>query len=151
MKNNQFLELRISDLIYMVSCCKSIILYFFILSISITFIINLVNAKEVVTTINLGPKSGNGQDPVAVTVNPTTNRVYVINNKSDNVSVIDGNTNQITNTITVGDSPSKVGINPITNRIYVANSDNISIINGETNQVIDTIIIGDSLIRDRSQ
>ena len=54
-------------------------------------------------------------------VNPTTNRIYVANETSNNVSVIDGATNTVVATVTVGVAPSGVAVNPTTNRIYVAN------------------------------
>ncbi|MEW6232559.1 MAG: kelch repeat-containing protein, partial [Chloroflexota bacterium] len=85
-----------------------------------------------------------GTRPVAVAVNPTTNRIYVTNEGSDNVSVIDGATNQVVATVTVGIGPFGVGVNPATNRIYVANrgSDNVSVIDGNTNQVVATVTVG---------
>lgn len=112
----------------------------------LTFAIRPVTAIEVVTTINLGPESGSGLGPESVGVNPTTNLIYVANSDSGNVSVIDGKTNEVINTITVEDFSNGVGINPITNRIYIANggSDNVSVIDGSTNQVIDTVTVGDS-------
>ena len=54
-------------------------------------------------------------------VNPVTNKIYVANQSSDNVTVIDGATNATT-TVPPGRSPCAVAVNPVTNKIYVANS-----------------------------
>jgi len=69
----------------------------------------------------------------------------VANNHSDNVSVIDGETNTVTATVPVGHKPIGVAVNPGTNRIYVANnhSDNVSVIDGETDTVTATVPAGD--------
>lgn len=61
-----------------------------------------------------------GKEPVAVAVNPKTNKIYVANKKSDNVTIIDGRTNKVTGTVKVGLEPNAVRINPNTNKIYVA-------------------------------
>lgn len=74
-------------------------------------------------------------------MNPITNRIYVTNQGSDNVSVIDGFFNVVIATIKVGVSPERVDVNPTTNRIHVTNavSNNVSVINGITNTVIATL------------
>jgi YVTN family beta-propeller protein len=77
-------------------------------------------------------------------VNETTNRVYVTNEESDNVSVIDGSNNRVIATVPVGGSPVDVDVNSLTNRIYVANSDsdNVSVIDGISNTVIAVVTVG---------
>ena len=54
-------------------------------------------------------------------VNPNTNRIYVTNWDSNNVSVIDGASNTVVATVAVGNHPDGVAVNPNTNLIYVAN------------------------------
>ncbi len=103
---------------------------------------NNIAAPTVIANIDIGgPPSGNGINPGGVGVNKTTNRIYVANETSNNVSVIDGATDLVIETIPVGSEPRKVSVNPATNRIYVTNSrsDNVSVIDGSTNRVIDTI------------
>ena len=75
---------------------------------------------------------------LGVCVNPSTNRVYVTNADSNNVSVIDGATNKVIATVPVGSSPLGVCVNPNTNRVYVTNDNigKVSVIDGATNQVI---------------
>ena len=54
-------------------------------------------------------------------MNPVTNKIYVANCGSDNVTVIDGATN-VTTTVAVGHAvPLAVAVNPVTNKVYVAN------------------------------
>ena len=67
-------------------------------------------------------------------VNPVTNKIYVANSDSNNVTVIDGATNSTT-TVPVGHRPAAVAVNPVTNKIYVANSgsNNVTVIDGATN------------------
>jgi len=96
-----------------------------------------------------------GSGPCGVGVNPTTNRIYIGNSGSDDVSVIDGATNTEIDTdgnpangvtpIPVGSAPIGVHVNPITNRIYVANqnSDNVSVIDQASNTIIATVPVGD--------
>jgi YVTN family beta-propeller protein len=78
---------------------------------------------------------GAGTYPYAIEVNPTTNKIYIANVYGDDVTVIDGETND-TDTIDVsGSNPNAIGINPNTNKIYVANDlgNSVTIIDGETN------------------
>jgi len=108
-------------------------------------------ADQVVATIPI--KSG-----VDVGVNPNTNTIYVVNPGGYNcqgcaVSVIDGATNSVTNTIMDQSGPIDVGVNPNTNKIYVANfgthdssfhvfpGTTVSVIDGATNSVTSTITV----------
>ena len=51
-----------------------------------------------------------------------TTVAYVVNNLSDDVSVIDTSTNTVTVTIPVGDGPQRVAFTPDGSRAYVTNS-----------------------------
>ena len=77
-----------------------------------------------------------GRGPIAVAVNPTSERVYVANEGSNTVSVVDATTDQLIATIPVGRLPSSVAINPMTNRIYVASlgANSLSVIDGARNR-----------------
>jgi YVTN family beta-propeller protein len=64
-----------------------------------------------------------------------TNKVYVANNNSNYVTVIDGATNSTT-TVGAGGYPNAVAVNPVTNKIYVAigsDSGTVTVIDGATN------------------
>ena len=92
------------------------------------------HAEQVVATIHVG--SG----PLAIEANPNTNRIYVADSGSGDVSVIDGSTNGVIDVISVGSGPHNIKVNPITNMIYVASSGNgINVIDGRTDTVVDTI------------
>jgi YVTN family beta-propeller protein len=86
--------------------------------------------------------------PIALAVNPTTNKVYVANLDGNNVTVIDGATNSVVTTIIDPNAlgPIAVAINPTTNTIYVANSqsNNLTVIDGTTDSVRATISVGTS-------
>jgi len=87
-----------------------------------------------------------GRGPFAISVNPSTNTIFVANRADDTVSVINGTSNsRIGDYIPVGSTPSAIAVNPNTNTIYVANRDNdtVSIINGRNNTKIgDDIPVG---------
>ena len=78
-----------------------------------------------------------------MTVNPTTNRIYIENQGSNNVTVLDGATNGTT-TVAVGTGPSTAALNPVTNKLYVANSSssNISVVDGATNFITAQVTAG---------
>jgi YVTN family beta-propeller protein len=69
-----------------------------------------------------------------VAVNSVANKIYVANETSNNITVIDGATN-LTTTVAAGSTPLVLAVNPVTNKIYVANfdSDNVTVIDGVTN------------------
>lgn len=84
-----------------------------------------------------------GSTPNSVAVNPVTNRAYIANQNSSNVTVVDGANNSVVATVAVGTSPFALAVNTETNRIYVANfdSNNITVINGADNSTT-TVNIG---------
>lgn len=67
--------------------------------------------------------------------------IYVTQERSDNVTVINRNTDQIVSSIAVGRKPRGIAIHSGINRVYVANSeeDTISIIDTQTNRVLNKI------------
>ncbi len=67
--------------------------------------------------------------------------VYVTQERSNNVVVINRNSDQIVSTIEVGRKPHGIAIQSSINRVYVTNSgdDTISLIDTQTNRVIDTV------------
>jgi YVTN family beta-propeller protein len=87
-----------------------------------------------------------GTVPKFVAVNQTTDRIYVSNLNSNNVSVIDGATNTVIATVPVGNAPEVLDVNALTNTIYVANleGNSVSAIDGGTNVVVATITLGSS-------
>jgi YVTN family beta-propeller protein len=84
-----------------------------------------------------------GDLPVALVVNPVTNKIYVVNEGDETVTVIDGVDNSTT-TVGVGDDPRSLAVNPVTNTIYVANfgSHDVTVIDGTNDTVIATVTAG---------
>ena len=75
-----------------------------------------------------------GFSPVAVAINSATNKMFVANQDSNSVTVIDGLSNA-TATVAVGSSPVAVAVNPVTNMIYVANAGGnaaVTVVDGAT-------------------
>jgi len=86
-------------------------------------------AQTLITTVTAGTY------PVAIAVNPTTNKIYAVNQKSNNLTVIDGASYR-TNTVLTGNVPNAVAVNVVTNKIYVANwaDASVTVVDGATNR-----------------
>jgi YVTN family beta-propeller protein len=99
------------------------------------------------STIVLGEEGWENGSPSSIAINEKTNFVYVANRNSDTVVVIDGTTNKVVDSITVGFSPADVAVNPNTNFIYVTKLDvgTVSVIDGSTNRIIKNMEIDDSI------
>ena len=85
-----------------------------------------------------------GAQPMAVAVNETTNRAYIVNHNSGTVTVLDGKTRTAIATIKTGSGPEAIAVNQLTNRVYTANSgeSSVSVIDAATNTVIATVRTG---------
>src|SRR5262249_23100400 len=87
--------------------------------------VTFCNVTSVVTVIDGATNSTTtlpvGICPSAIAVNPVTNKIYVVNEYSYTVTVIDGATQTVTTTVSVGALPQSLAINGATNTIYVTN------------------------------
>jgi YVTN family beta-propeller protein len=86
------------------------------------------------------------ESPVGIAVNPTASWIYVTNLDSRSISVIDGISNSVAETIRFGEGgiPYGLAVNPLTNRIYVTDigSNSVHVIDGQTNKLISTVSVG---------
>jgi YVTN family beta-propeller protein len=84
--------------------------------------------------------------PVGIAVNPSTNKVYVVNEYSNTVSVMDTNTDTVKSTISLGNFPYGIDINPLNNRIYITNrgSNTVSVLDGSVDTKLHDIAVGKS-------
>jgi YVTN family beta-propeller protein len=86
--------------------------------------------------------------PYGIAVNSTTNKIYVAGMFDDSLNVIDGTTNSVVATLTLGTDPLDIAVNPTTNMVYVANNGGgvavgtLSVINGATNSIVATLPMG---------
>lgn len=82
-----------------------------------------------------------GTNPSPIVLNPVTNRIYSASYQDGTVTVIDGATNLVLATVTVG-TPGALAVNPATNKIYVAdtNTNTVTVIDGATNLASSTLI-----------
>ena len=89
------------------------------------------------------PTTGVGNFPQQVAVDEVTNTVYVVNQRGNTVSVINGavcngannaGCAQVWPTVTVGNSPQGIAFNPATRTLYATNTNDntVSVINGAT-------------------
>jgi YVTN family beta-propeller protein len=108
----------------------------------------LVLAAGLARAQTVGPTISVGSAPAAIAVNPVTNKVYVANEASNNVTVIDGSTHLATS-VTVGTRPTWIAVNPETNKVYVSNFGNgpalpsVMVLNGANDTVTSTLAVGD--------
>jgi YVTN family beta-propeller protein len=84
-----------------------------------------------------------GDSPRLPVYNPSNDDVYVVNQLSDDISVIDSATNSVIETIDGLFGPYDLIFNPSNNNIYVVNSESqsVSVIDSTNNSVIKTIVI----------
>ena len=87
---------------------------------------------------------GVGAGPRAIEYNPSNEDMYVLNNISQDVLVIDSDTNTVNETIDVGSTPQSLEYSPSNENIYIVNqgSDYISVIQTDTNTISETIDVG---------
>ncbi|HTH64466.1 MAG TPA: invasin domain 3-containing protein [Gemmatimonadales bacterium] len=75
-----------------------------------------------------------GSFPIAVAVNPLTNRVYVVNQSSNDVSVINGSTQTVITTVTTFYNEASLAVDAVNNKVYVGVSglSYLLVIDGQT-------------------
>jgi YVTN family beta-propeller protein len=116
----------------------------YILSTSPDIITVIEGKKDIVLTNTQHSSSGSeasgikvGHNPTAIAVNSVTNNIYVIYSSSNKVSVIDGTTDKIIDTVVIdGSPPNAIDVDPQRNRIYIVNSTSLIGIDGDTNTAI---------------
>jgi YVTN family beta-propeller protein len=87
-------------------------------------------------------------EPRALCYNPHDNKVYCANERSNNVTVIDGATNGVIATAAAGDGPCALSYNPLDNKVYCANfgsdpvyDSTVTVIDGAADTVIATVVV----------
>ena len=126
--------------------------FYFLLACLIFFSIFVINisaqegSEQQVISLKSKPIINSGSFPIGIDINPITNKLYVANQFSNTISVIDIDKSKVEKNIDVGNSPYDVDVNPFSNRIYASNrdSDTISVIDGFTNKELTKISVGDS-------
>jgi YVTN family beta-propeller protein len=107
----------------------------------------IINASS---SFSSSSESNSGIDvhtfPVGIAVNPNTKKVYVANEYSNTVSVIDTETDKVQATIHVGSFPYGIDTNPLNNRVYVTNrgSNTVSVIDGSIDTKLLDLPVGKS-------
>jgi YVTN family beta-propeller protein len=126
--------------------------FYFLLTITLFFsiLINYISAQEEndqnVISLKSNPIISSGSFPIGIDINPISNKLYVANQFSNTISVIDIEKSEVEKNIDVGNSPYDVDVNPFSNRIYTSNrdSDTISVIDGFNNKQLTKISVDDS-------
>ncbi|AKB25522.1 collagen triple helix repeat domain protein [Methanosarcina sp. MTP4] len=96
---------------------------------------NGTNSTHATITVQKFPDTSDPDKPYAL---------YITNSESNNVSVINTSTNNVTATVPVGNCPWGVAVAPDGKKVYVVNhrGDNVSVIDTATNKVIATVPVG---------
>ncbi len=78
-----------------------------------------------------------GKSPSDIQINQDTGKIYVANQGSDTVTVIDSESGSINN-IRVGVSPGSIAIDRMSDKIYVTNTDSpyVSVIDGVNDSIL---------------
>ncbi|MGB8573962.1 MAG: hypothetical protein WCD19_05845 [Nitrososphaeraceae archaeon] len=127
--------------------------FYFLLAIVFLFSIFVIviyaqqeNDDQNVISLKSDPIIPSGSFPVGIDINPITNKLYVANQFSNTISVIDIEKSKVEENIDVGNSPYDVDVNPFSNRIYASNreSNTVSVIDGFTNKVLTELLVDDS-------
>ncbi|MGA2606727.1 MAG: choice-of-anchor D domain-containing protein [Terriglobia bacterium] len=100
-----------------------------------------VNQSSGIASIDTG-----GTNPVFAAVTPDGSKIYVTNEASNSVGVIDAATYSVLTTVAVGNYPQGIAIGPSGAKAYVANLDDnsVSLIDTASNTVSTTIHVGAS-------
>jgi YVTN family beta-propeller protein len=113
---------------------------------SMLFCSYLLGAWLLLTTCATGQKviatiPTTGSSPSALAINTVTNKIYVLNQSSGTVDVLDRATNSIVATVPVSSSISRLAINESTNKIYVVDpfAGSLSVIDGTSNTVTGSV------------
>jgi YVTN family beta-propeller protein len=118
----------------------------FFLCICVTGISAQNLGDQKVISTKSSPIINSGSFPIGIENDPITNKLYVANQFSNTISVIDIEKSNVETNIDVGNSPYDVDVNPFSNRIYASNreSNTLSVIDGFTHKELTHIRVGDS-------
>jgi YVTN family beta-propeller protein len=94
-----------------------------------------------------------GAEPVSVAVNAKTGTAYVANAGDGTVTVLDGKTDAVLATVTIGGRLYSIAADPATNKVFITHTfgDQLSILDGATNTATDLHTGGEDLISINSQ
>ncbi|HEY6885020.1 MAG TPA: YncE family protein, partial [Nitrososphaeraceae archaeon] len=83
--------------------------------------------------------------PITMAIDPVTNKIYAIYDSQKKISVIDGTTNKINNTINLDFVPSAIDINPRTNTLFTIWNNTVYAIDTISNRIIHNFTVGSTL------
>ena len=101
--------------------------------------------------IRLGPSSLDEEDdedpqifPAGLTVTEDGKRLFVANNLDDSMSVIDLESEEVIETVGVGNQPYTVALTPDETKAYVSNwgDETVSVIDTESYEMIESVLVG---------
>ena len=104
------------------------------------------NAVIAEVTIGCNGPCGNASTgvPNSVEVNTLTNMVYVVANGVNTLYAVNGSTNTVVGSVSVGTYPDGVTVDPVSNRVYVSNllNNTVSVVDASKMAVVSTLKVG---------
>ena len=95
---------------------------------------------QVIKLVRLNHNDG----PIAVSLSPTTERMYIANNYSKSISVLEAGTYVLNSIITLSSAPFEIAISPDGQYIFATlpESDKVAVIDSKDNRVVKEILVG---------
>src|SRR5579862_4610602 len=101
--------------------------------------VTVIGRKSLPTTLH-----GIGELPCAIVIDDSAKKVFIANYGSNNVSVLDGITDSVVATVSVGPNPQAIAVDTSNHNVYVARTreGTITVLDGTTNSVLRKIKTG---------
>ena len=90
----------------------------------------------------------NGINPIGVVFDPLNGYIYFVGRSSNSLIAVNGTTNRIVDTISVGQEPQNAAFDPINGFVYVTNqlSNSVTVINGTADRIVANVAVGSGSI-----
>jgi YVTN family beta-propeller protein len=110
-----------------------------IYAVSVGGAMTVIDEKSHPTTL-----ADTGEIPCAITVDYSSGKVFVANYGSNSVTVIDGTTDSVVATVSVGPNPQAIAVDSSNHKVYVASTREgaITVLDGTSNSVLGTVKTG---------
>ena len=82
-----------------------------------------------------------GELPCAIVIDSSSDKVFVANYGSGNVTIIDGTTDSVVATANAGPNPQAIAVDPSNHKVFVANTraSTVTVLDGTNHTIVGTI------------
>jgi YVTN family beta-propeller protein len=108
-----------------------------------TLVLGLAGCAAVLAQV-VSQQVAAGPGPMAVAVDESRNRAYLVNHNNGTVTVIDGKTRAAVATVKTGSGPEGIAVNPANGRVYVACAGDgaVTVMDGPAGTVVENVKVG---------